>query len=378
MKKPIALMLSIATVGVLSACTLGTSQTGSVVDDTVANTAMLRALGNMSNMTVGSLELSLDTVADVTRDYDVVNNDYEYDDQSFALSADGSVNVKVSDLWGTAPQAHVSATAALTVHEESSLNGGTPKVGIDLEIPEETVNAYYSDEFAYVDLSGAPTFKDLLTQGMENPESFPDKFKGEVGPISELGIPDMTDVENQLASSQINEMVDQMLPMLELMPNVTATQVGSELRIVYELTQEDLPDLIARGYLEFAKSMGASIPSSLDASMQAELDEIVAEIMDVIDLTLFRVEMRINTTRNIFSYLKVELDATVTIEDVEYTGYYDEGSSTWVDVELPYTEIVDINTATTIQLLKFSEAVTITLPTDLDTYTLMGEPAQIG
>ena len=339
---------------------------------------MLRALGNMSNMTIGSMEMSLETVTDMTRTYDVINNDYGYEDQSFALSADGSVTAKISDLWGVTPQAHLSATASLDVHEESSMNGAASEVGIDIEIPEETVNAYYSSNFAYVDLSAAPTFKTLITEGMENPESFPSKFKGEVGPISELGIPDMTDVENQLASSQINEMVDDMLPMLELMPNVTATQVGSELRIVYELTQEDLPDLIARGYLEFAKSMGASIPSSLDASMQAELDEIVAEIMDVIDLTLFRIEMRINTTRNIFSYLKVELDATLTIEDVEYTGYYDEGSYTWVDVELPYTEIVDINTATTIQLLKFSEAVTITLPTDLDTYTLMGEPAQIG
>jgi len=84
---------------------------------------------------------------------------------------------------------------------------------------------------------------------------------------------------------------------------------------------------------------------------------------------LFRVEVRINTTRNILTYFQVQLDATVTIEDIE-EGYYDEWTETWVDVSIPYVETIDIVTSTTLQILKFSEPVTITFPTDLNTYVI--------
>lgn len=371
MRKPIAVAFALITVGVLAACT---SQTGSNVDETVANTTMIRAMANMSNMTVGSLELSVETDSAVERTYNPEDNPV-FMDESTSIVADGSVNLKVSDLWGAAPKASVNATASLDVLSQGSLNGGTPEIYTDFEMTDQTVNAYYDNEFAYIDLSAAPTLIDMITEDMSEPESFPTKMKLPAGPVSELGIPDMTSPENALASSQVDEMVADALPMLATMPNITATQSGSELKIVYQLTQADLPDVISAFYLEALRMSEVSIPSSLDSSMQAELDAMVADIVDMIELTTFRFEVRINTARNILTYFQADIDVTVTIEDYE-DGYWDDEEMEWVDVEVPYVETVSVDTTTTIQILKFSEPVTVTLPTDLATYEEMGGSIQ--
>lgn len=363
MKRSLLSLLSIFAVGALSACNFGSSQGGTPVNVETANTTMMRAMANMSNMSIGSFEISLETDTAVSMSRDVEENEHGYYDETGSIIVDGGINFKVSDLWGAAPKAHLNATVnELSVVMSDSYEGEY----VNISLTDDVVNAYYDNAFAYIDLSGATSLLELMFEG-EVPTDFPTKLKAPVGSVDQLEIPDMTDPANALGSSESDEMIAQMLPMLMLMPNVTATTVGSELRIVYQLTQADLPELIESFILALAESMG-NLPSSIDSSMQAELDAMVAEVLEVIDLTTFRVEVRINTTRNILTYFQIDVDVEITIEDMIWDGYYNEVTYEWVDIEIPYTEVVNIDTTTTLQILKFSEPVTVTFPTDLNTY----------
>jgi hypothetical protein len=363
MKKSLLSLLSVMVVGALAACDFGGSQSGDPVNVETANTTMMRAMANMSNMSIGSFEISLETDTSVSMSRDVEENEYGWYDETGSIIVDGGINVKVSDLWGTAPKAHLNVAINEASVVMSDTNDGEY---INVSLTDDEVNAYYDNEFAYIDLSAATSLLDLMFDG-EVPAEFPTKLKAPVGSVDQLEIPDMTDPTNALGSSESDEMIAEMLPMLMLMPNVTATSVGNEIRIVYQLTQADLPDLIESFILAMASSMG-ELPSSIDSSMQAELDAMVAEVLEVIDLTTFRIEVRIDTTRNILTYFQIDVDVEITIEDMIWDGYYNESTYEWVQIEIPYTQVVDIDTTTTLQILKFSEPVTVTLPTDLDTY----------
>jgi hypothetical protein len=376
MKKPIVYFIGILSVAALAACDLGGSDAGEVVETEVANTTMARALGNMTAMTEGSLDMTLATDSTVAVTRDVEDNTYGWADEVVNVSIDAEVNAKVDDLWGTAPKASLSIDVTEAIINAVGTYDSVDETYIDIDVSDEQAYAYYDGEYAYMDLSAAPSLIEALfdvNMAEQTSEEFPTKLKGYVGTIAELGIPDLTDPENLPASSEVDAMVEEMVPMLEMMPNTTATMVGTELRIVYSLTQEDLPELVEEFMIEFARQMGQEIPSSIDASLQAEIDAMVAEILSVIDLDEFRIEVRIDSTRNVFTLFEIALDATLTINETIYDGYYDEGTYEWVEFEIESSQVIDIDTTTTLTINAFSEPVAITFPTDLDDYLDMTE-----
>lgn len=369
MKKSLFLMFSIISVGALAACN---SQGGTPVNIETANTTMVRAMANMSNMSVGSMHVNLATDTAVSVDHHVAENDYDYYNSAIDFALKGAIDFKLSDLWGAAPKAHLNVDI-----DQASLVMSDDVEGefANQSLSDASLNAYYANDYAYIDLSGAASLLELIFSG-EVPNDFPTKIKQPVGSVAELEIPDMTDPSNALPQSEVDGMVAEMVPMLMLMPNATATTVGNELRIVYTLTQANLPALVQSFLLQLFGSF-EQLPSSLTPSMQAELDLMVAEIVDAIDLNTFRVEVRVNTTRNILTYFQMDIDVVLTIEDYYDEGYWDDVNYEWVDVEVPFTTTVDIDTTTTLQILKFSEAVTITLPGDLNTYVEPENPQPV-
>ena len=373
MKKTLTYVLTILAIGALSACDFGNSTAGTIIATEEANTTMMRTMANMTNMTEGSLDLTLTTDSTVSVDVDSDDNDYGYGDETVDVVVDGAINAKVSDLWGTAPKAALNVNLNEATVNATGTYDGSQEVYVDESFTDQQINAYYDNEYAYVDFSAATALHSELFGAMNSEEPMPTKFKGLVGTIAEFGIPDMTEPESQLPSSEVDEMIEQLLPVLEMMPNTSAMMFGNELRIVYQLTQADLPDLIEGFMIEIARSTKAEIPSSIDASLQAEIDAQVNEIMSQINLTTFRLELHIDSTRNIFSYFQVQLDGIITIQDSHYDGYWDEENSIWVEIEIPFEQIVDIDMTTTLELNAFSEPVTITFPTDLATYTDMSE-----
>jgi len=385
MKKSITYLMTLLSITALASC----NSAGTPVETDEANTTMMRAMANMTNMTVGSLDVTLSTDSTVSVIVDADDNDYEYADEDILVIADGSVNAKVSDLWGTTPKASLNVTINEATVNASSTYDNVEDVYVDESFIDQEINAYYDNEYLYVDLSEAADIHESLTslvvpnlmgsvKGMVSPiQTLPLKFKGLVGSIDDSGLPDMTAAENELPSSQVDEMIEQIVPVLALMPNTTAVMVGNELQIVYQLTQEDLPELIEGFMLEIYRMMEVEIPSSLDASQQAALDAQVNEILSHIDLTLFRVEVRLDTTRNIFTYFQIQLDAVIDIADVYTDGYWDDVNDEWVEIEVPFEQTIDIDMTTTLEINAFSEPVTVTFPTDLATYTDMTEESEV-
>jgi hypothetical protein len=373
MKKSIAYILTVLAIGALSACDLGGSKTSEVgVEE--ANTAMIRAMANMTNMTIGSIDATLTADSNVSVVQDYVANEYDLYDTTVEAVIDASVNLKVSDLWGATPKAALN----VTVNEATVHAYDTEETFVDLSITDEVANGYYDGEYAYLDLSQAPSAIDALFGESESSEEFPTKIKGPVGSVEELEIPDMTEEGFAPTSSEVDEAIAQMLPIMALMPNVTATNTGGILTITYSLTQADLPELIESVILQVARMSNPEFPSSIDASMQAMLDEEVDMIVGMINLTILRVEVQIDTAKNMLKSFEFEVDATMNVTNDEYVdGYYDSVEQEWVDIYVECESTIDVDSTITLEVNKFSEAVSITFPTDFADYFDMSE-AQMG
>lgn len=373
MKKTLTYILTILALGALSACDLGGSKTSEVGAEE-ANTAMIRAMANMTNMTVGSIDATLtaDSTVSVVQDY--AANEYEYYDTDIDVVLDGSVNVKVNDLWGASPKAALNVTVnQATVHAAD-----TEETFVDISVTDEEANAYYDGEYAYLDLSQTPSLVEALFGEAESSEEFPTKIKGPVGSVEDLEIPDMTEAGFAPTSSEVDEAIGQMLPIMALLPNVTATASAGVLTITYTLTQDDLPELIESVMLQIVRMSTDDFPSSIDASLQAIIDEQVNMIVDMIDLDILRIEVQIDTAKNILKKFEFEVDATLDIAEEEYVGgYYDSEISDWVDTYVDVDTTIDVDSTITFEINKFSEAVSITFPTDFDDYFDMSE-AQMG
>jgi hypothetical protein len=319
----------------------------------------------MTELSIGSMELQIDENAVVSVDRDVADNAIEENDSLNQITADASLNVKVSDLWGTAPLASANLTVnTLDVHTESSLNGSSPDI-MDIEFTDQSASAYYDGEYAYFDFSGAP---DVFSQIFGSSSAMPTKMKSMVGPVPTESMPTMSELA--FPDSQIEEITAQLLPVLEMLPNLAITTVGSELRLVYSITSGDLPELV-RSFL--LTTVPPEVLSSANSSeLDAMLDEMVTQITSMIELTTFEVEVRINTVRNIISYIRTNVDVTITSDRIDSIDTYDPITYEYIgSTALAVLEVIDIDSEVTIQLLKFNEAVTVTLPSDLGSYTDM-------
>ncbi|MFA5236150.1 MAG: hypothetical protein WC399_04870 [Bacilli bacterium] len=370
MKKSFTYVMTILALGALSACDLGGSQTSQIGAEE-ANTAMIRAMANMTNMTIGSIDttLTVDSALSVDRDY--AENEYDFYDTAIDVVMDGSVNLKVSDLWGDSPKAALN----LNVNEATVHAADSEETFVDVEVTDEVANAYYDGEYAYLDLSQAPSAVEALFGEVDTSEELPTKIKGPASSVEDLGIPDMTEEGFAPTSSEVDEAMGQMLPIMALLPNVTATSTGGVLKIEYSLTQADLPDLIESAMIQIARMTQEGFPSSIDTSLQAIIDAQVGMIVDAIDLEILRIEVQIDTAKNMLKKFEFEIDATLNVPGEEYVdGYYDSIEQEWVEILVDVTTTVDVDSTITFDVNKFSEAVSITFPTDFNTYFEMPTP----
>ncbi len=371
MRKPLIVMLSTLTIISLSACnfSFGFSSTHSsqMTSEDVANETMLRAMANMTSMTIGSFDVTITTDSTVSHTRNVEENTHGKIDESTHLTIDASINAQVDDFWGDNPMGALNLTINEASIEHWDENKGT---SIDQSFTNQVFNAYYQSEFGYLDFSTALDLHALLSE-MQDPENpLPTRAKVPLPSDVETKLPNLTNIENIPTSSEVDTKIAELLPIMAMMPNLTTAMVGNELRITYELTSADLPDLVESVMLEVARQENPDLPSSLDSSMQAEFDAEVNRTISMIDLDEFRIEVGINTTRNILSYFEVAIDVTLTIDDRYDYYYWDEQTSQQIEDDIAYTEVIDIDTTTRFVINKFSEPVTITLPEDLEEYEL--------
>jgi hypothetical protein len=370
MKNVRKIVISTVLVAALASCDFnfssGTSEQALPVNE--ANTRlMMSAMFNMMDMTEGSFEIQLDVDTKVDTSFEIEDNDLEIENRYNGGEMQGSVNLKVSDIWGSDPKAAVTVDVEkFSMYGHRQLNDEELQVEIEVDVEDESAAAYYHDEHVYFDVSEAPSLVDLLSELTEGDFSEIVKFGAFVGPILDE-IPDLTDetVKSEFFpdSEEIDELIDAMVPIMMMMPNATIGQVGNEMRFVYTLTQSDLPALVR----DFLIMMFEIDESELTASDNAEIDAEISEMLEVIDLDLFRFEVRIDTVRNIMNFFKVNVDLTVTRE--ETWEYWDHNISDYV--ALSEVEIIDVDAEVILQILKFSEPVVIVLPEDLDDYLII-------
>lgn len=145
-----------------------------------------------------------------------------------------------------------------------------------------------------------------------------------------------------------------MVEMLSTIDGVTATEQNGELTVVYAVTVDDIVDV----YIKMAEMSGEFDPSQFSSSEFAVLrQELYDQISSVITINSAKITVGVNAD----GYLsKFYIDVDVVITEMEYDW---ETEDTVIG-----KAVIAIDADLKIDLSNINKPVTVTLPTDLDTY----------
>lgn len=311
------------------------------IEVAVANNRVAQAMNQMTSTEMNSFELSVAASLDVG---------YEYFDETStkvetnSIEASGSVEIKASNLFNeTTGRASVVASASVKVVEDSS-------TVVDEDM---TGSVYYDAGWAYVHLTGISA----LTNNSEMDEV---KGKTQVGPLSDLfelpGSEYVPTSEGMLPTEDMTEM-------LSVIDNIKATEKDGELTVVYTITIDDVVD----AYIKIAEMSGAFNPSDFSSSEFAALrTEVYDQLNSMIKINTAKVTIGVNAE----GYLsKFYIDVDIQITETEYD---------WEDEETILGKaVIHIDADFKLDLRNINKTVTITLPSDLNTYPDMDQPEAV-
>lgn len=302
------------------------------VEASVANARVAQAMNQMTSTEMNSFELSVTASLGV---------DYGYFDETSTrvetntIDASGSIEIKASNPLEETGRVSVIADASINVVE------GTSTV-MDEDM---TGSIYYADGWAYVHATGS-IFADMMSSGSE-------EIKGKVqvgslGDLIELPTSELTPTSEGLLPTE------DMAEMLSVIDGVAATEKDGELTVVYTVTVDDIVDV----YIKMAEMSGEFDPSQFSSSEFAALrGELFDQISSVITINSAKITVGVSED----GYLsKFYIDVDVVITEMEYDWETE-------DTVIGKT-VVAIDADLKIDLSNVNKTVTVTLPSDLDTY----------
>lgn len=319
---------------VLAGCNPSSTATVTVA---VANERVARAMGQTAlSGTLNSLTMSLSGDLDLT----VANFDAEDTLlNEMSLESSATLDLKAKDLGKETMAASLVATASLKLVED------------DEEVFNESVtaSAYLSEMWLYLNATGVG---ELL--GMEEAD-----LKGKVNVEGMLDLEALPVPTTELTSAEFEEMTGMLETMLMEVETVSAKETNGDLVVTYTITLEDIVDIIVAAATFDNSEMTTS-------EIEAFRQEGMTELAKLVKINSAKVVVGVSKL-GYLNRLDVDVDVILTIENYE---------SDYVDYE--YVEVFTGKTVVHIDTLvafamDINGNVTITLPTDLDTYPLIEE-----
>lgn len=315
----------------LCALTVLTSCDGNVVtiDDAVANQRVMAAVEQMTTGRMDSFEI------DVVADVDYLGKVYDVSSvltDTREVNAAGELHVKVNDLFEDTAKASVLASASLYAAENE-------EVLVDVEA---SAAVYLDAGWLYADLT---EIADLLTfVGADVPEVL--TLKTEVGNLAEAWEVDPS------APAALPLDVDAMLPYVEAIEGIEATETNGELTVVYTVTMDD----VASVFLLIAAQSGEIDLTGLSEEELAQYHaQALAYVSEFLDITTARITLGVSAEGYINKlYFAVDIAVTTSGED--------DGV---VVNELEASLHIDIS--------NLNKVVDVVLPDNLDDYTAINQ-----
>jgi hypothetical protein len=292
----------------LVACTSPTSSssnplTSEVIQQalTQPNRTMLTSMMSMVSTQYAASELTLD--ARVALDQQATRVSDQTVIQDMSLLVDLDLLFQTNNLGQTNGQALLDLN--LNTFTLSSLDLDQP-----IALSNQSISLLYDDDFLYADITNATELIETITG--ESSSNIPGKFKVAIDPaiFDDMGI-------EPIPEDQVQSMVEELLPMFDMIPQVTPTISGTSLIIRYEVTQEDLPEIITYIVLE-----GGDV-SSLPPTEQVMLAGIIDMIMEQVTIHTLVVEVSVNLLTFIVEGLLIDIDVDLAFVEEYYDWVYD-------------------------------------------------------
>ena len=299
---------------------------GTTIEDTVANQMVMEAFSQMTTTQIDSFEI------DVTADVDYLGKVYDEQLAIIAerhLDASGAVNIKVNDLFEDTAEGSVEVSASVLAEENDEVLVNT----------EASAALYLSEGWAYINLTETEDLFALVEE--EAPDVL--TMKTHVGNLATaLEI----DPEQPLVMPFD---VEEMLPYMNTIENISATQKDGELTVIYSVTMNDIVSL----YMKVMEDAGDYDPSTLSSE---EIEQIRTNIMQLLssmfDITEAKLTIGVGED-GFLSKLYVDVDVAVTVPGGEEGGH----------------ELHEVDGSFHIDISNMNGEVVVDFPTDLDTYT---------
>jgi len=317
-------MLGLVAIG-LSGCGAG----GTTVDAAEANTRIVAATTKMASTDITSFILNI--AAEVNYEEGINYTDPLVTDTTSMLTASGSLELKAKDILLETAEASLSVEASVT-----QAMGGT-----SLSMTQ-SAEGYFKEGYAYADLTGASSLFGWSSGATT-------KVKTHVGTLADaLGI----DLSSTATSSELIDPA-MIIPFVNDIAGVVATEQDGALTVTYTVTLNDI--------VEMAVDMAAlngELPSSYTSSeLDAMKTEFLTELEAMIEIRKCEIVIGIDAEGYISKFW-ADVDVTVTEE---------KSNGMTPGVTATVTHVV--NGFVHIDLSNINKALTITFPSDLDTYT---------
>jgi len=316
--------LSLLALTVMTSCEGG----GLTIEDAVANQRVMDAMEQMTTTEIESFEI------DVTADFDYLQR--VFDEQLTVLEqrhldAAGEVHVKVNDLFGDDAVGSVIASASILAEE----NG---EVLVDVEADAAI---YLSDGWVYADVTGVT---EIITAMGETPPEIT-TIKKYVGNLATaIGYDPTQPIELPFDMTT-------MLPYMNTIDDIVATESDGELTVVYTITMNDVVDV----FMKVMEEAGEFNPEELTSEQIEEYRNIVlTQLSSVVELTRAKFTIGVGAD-GFLSKLYADLNLAVTVPGEVGHEVHEVEGSLHIDID------------------NMNQIVDVVLPDNLDTYTEMPE-----
>jgi hypothetical protein len=357
------LLIAITAVTGLAACgTPSTNSSSNLLPSSLVSAALnepnrtlLNAVMSMSTMLAGASETVLDLDATI-----IQANQMTMGSEVFTTNAlfnlDMGATFKTNDWMGTSPQASLEISINQLEAVQTETFGSLSNTST-VNLLDQKLSAYYDQGMVYIDLAEATALINLMDGGNFGG---PLKVKTFVGSPTDLGL-----IEEPLTQEEIDQMIETLLPMLEMIPLLTTRIEGTSLVIRYQITENDLPDLLTMMIL------GDISIDTLTSQELAQLNETIAIMLEIIDLTTFILEVKVNLLTNRLTNVLVDIDVKFTNStsyDIDFINF-DEPLKEMIQ----QTSLTDIDVFMTMTMTVYSENRPIALPVDKEEYVLIDQ-----
>jgi hypothetical protein len=299
--------LSMLTLVGLVACTRPTSSSSNPLTSEVVqqalnqpNRTMLTSMMSMMSTQYAASELTLD--ARVALDQQATRVSDQTVIQDMSLLVDLDLLFQTNNLGQNNGQALLDLNLNTFALDMLELNQ-------PIALANQSISLIYDADFLYADITNATQLIETITG--ESSSNIPGKFKVAIDPaiFDEMGI-------EPIPEEEVDSMVEAILPMFDMIPQITPTILGTSLIIRYEVTQEDLPEIITYILLE-----GGDV-SSLPPTEQLMLAEIIDMIMEQVTIHTLIIEVSINLLTFTIEGLLIDIDVDLAIVEEYYDWIY--------------------------------------------------------